>query len=81
MHSLPIRSKLACGTAVALLCVLGFYSLLSAAPPGKPPFEDSGTQREAMILELREIKELIREQNGLLKDMTAPPHARDKAKK
>ena len=73
------RWILAC--AAALLCMLGFYSLLSAAPPGKPPFEDAVTQRDEMIRELREIKELIKEQNALLKDVIAPPNGRDKAQK
>jgi len=64
----------------ALLCMLGFYSLLPAAPPGTPPFEDAGEQRSQMIRELREIKELIKEQNGLLKDVLAE-HGPDKGKK
>jgi hypothetical protein len=81
MHIPPIRTLGACAAAAGLLCVLGFYSLSSAAPPGKPPFEDSGTQREAMIRELREIKDLIKEQNALLKEAIALPHGRDKAKK
>lgn len=75
MPTLPNRSVLACAAAVAVLCVLGFYSLLSAAPTGgKPPFEDAATQREVMIRELRDIKELIREQNGLLRESLAKPH-------
>jgi hypothetical protein len=82
MQSLPNRSVLACVAAAAVLCVLGFYSLLSAAPAGgKPPFEDAVTQREEMIRELREIKELIREQNGLLKESLAKPHDRIQIKK
>lgn len=81
MHSHSIRSILACAAGAALLCVLGFYGLSSAAPPGKPPFEDSGVQRMEMIRELREIKELIKEQNLLLKEAIAGPNERDKAKK
>lgn len=81
MHTLPIRSILAWATGAALLCVLGFYSLLSAAPPGKPPFEDAVVQRAEMVRELREIKELIKEQNALLKEVIAQPNGRDKAKK
>jgi hypothetical protein len=72
---------MACAAGAALLCVLGFYSLLSAAPPGKPPFDDAGVQRAEMIRELREIKELIKEQNGLLKEAIAVPNGREKAKK
>jgi hypothetical protein len=81
MRSLSIRSKLAGAAGLALLCMLGFYSLLSAAPPGSPPFEDAVTQREQMIQELREIRALIKEQNALLKEVIAPPNARSKAKK
>ena len=81
MHSLPIRSMLACLAGAALLCVLGFYSLSSAAPPGKPPFEDAVAQRAEMVRELREIKELIKEQNGLLKEVIAVPNGRTKPKK
>ncbi|MGI8977863.1 MAG: hypothetical protein ACR2FY_01415 [Pirellulaceae bacterium] len=81
MHSLSIRSILACAAGAALLCVLGFYSLSSAAPPGKPPFEDAAVQRAEMVRELREIKELIKEQNLLLKEAIAGPHGRDQAKK
>ena len=81
MHSRPIRSILACAAGAVLLCMLGFYSLLSAAPPGKPPFEDAVSQRDEMIRELREIKDLIKEQNELLKEAIALPNGRDKAKK
>ena len=56
MHTLSNRSLMACASVAALLCVLGFYSLLSAAPAGKPPFEDAAVQREEMIRELRDIK-------------------------
>ncbi len=81
MHKLPIRSLLACSAGGALLSMLGFYSLLSAAPPGKPPFDDAVTQREEMLRELREIKNLIKEQNALLQEAIALPNGRDKAKK
>lgn len=81
MRSLSMRSKLAGAAGGTLLCMLGFYSLLSAAPPGSPPFEDAGTQREQMIQELREIRALIKEQNALLKEVIVPPNARSKAKK
>jgi hypothetical protein len=56
-------------TANALaLGVLGFYSTSGAAPQsGQPPFNNSVEQREATLRELREIKELLKEQNALLK--------------
>ena len=81
MHIPSIRYTFACAAGVALVCMLGFYSLLSAAPPGTPPFEDAVSQRAEMIRELREIKELIKEQNELLKEAIALPNGRDKAKK
>jgi hypothetical protein len=53
--------------AVAL-GVLGFYSTLGAAPQaGQPPFANPIDQRLDMIRELREIKELLKEQNNLLR--------------
>ena len=82
MRTLPVRALAPCAAVVGLLCMLGFYSLSSAAPAGgKPPFEDAAMQRGEMIRELREIKELIREQNGLLKESLAKPHERVPVKK
>jgi hypothetical protein len=50
------------------LCMLGFYSQLGAAPPaGQPPFANPIDQRFDMIRELHEIKELLKEQNSLLR--------------
>jgi hypothetical protein len=58
---------LAAANAVAL-SVLGFYSTSGAAPQsGQLPFANSVTQRDDMIQELREIKELLKEQNALLR--------------
>lgn len=63
------------------LCVLGFYSSSGAAPQGgQPPFANSVEQRSETIRELREIKELLKEQNALLrenakiKDASAKPN-------
>ena len=48
--------------------VLGFYSTLGAAPPsGQPPFANPVEQRSDQLRELREIKELLKEQNELLR--------------
>jgi hypothetical protein len=48
--------------------VLGFYQSLGAAPQaGQPPFANPVEQRADMVRELREIKELLKEQNALLK--------------
>ena len=53
---------------VAVAGVLGFYSTIGAAPPaGQPPFANPVEQRADQIRELREIKELLREQNELLR--------------
>ena len=53
---------------IALLCMLGFYSTLGAAPPaGQPPFANPVDQRNDMVRELHEIKELLKEQNALLR--------------
>jgi len=52
----------------AVLSVLGFYHTLGAAPQaGQPPFANPVEQRSDMVRELREIKELLKEQNALLK--------------
>lgn len=59
--------------AAILAVVMGmllFYSTLGAAPPaGQPPFVDATVQREQMLAELRSIRELIKEQNSLLKGL------------
>jgi hypothetical protein len=48
--------------------VLGFYSTLGAAPPmGQPPFANPVEQRADQLRELREIKDLLKEQNELLR--------------
>lgn len=55
-----------------VLSVLGFYSTSGAAPQsGQPPFANSVEQRSEMVRELREIKELLKEQNALLRDSAA----------
>jgi hypothetical protein len=53
---------------VAAVGVLGFYSTLGAAPQaGQPPFANPVEQRADQLRELREIKELLKEQNELLR--------------
>jgi hypothetical protein len=61
---------------LAVASVLGFYSTLGAAPQaGQPPFANQVEQLEEQIRELREIKELLKEQNGLLRGGTGKaPH-------
>lgn len=65
---------LAAGNAIAL-SVLGFYSTSGAAPQsGQPPFNNAVEQRDSMVRELREIKELLKEQNSLLRSGAAKPN-------
>jgi hypothetical protein len=53
---------------VVVASVLGFYSTLGAAPQaGQPPFANPVDQRADQVRELREIKELLKEQNELLR--------------
>ena len=53
---------------VLVVGVLGFYSTLGAAPQaGQPPFANPVEQRADQVRELREIKELLKEQNALLR--------------
>ena len=67
---MPIDSRwlwLVTGNCLAL-SVLGFYSTLGAAPQaGQPPFANPVEQRADQLRELREIKELLKEQNELLR--------------
>jgi hypothetical protein len=52
----------------ALLGVLGFYQTTAVAnQAGKPPFANAIEQRMEMIVHLQEIKELLKEQNALLR--------------
>lgn len=53
---------------VVTLGVLGFYRTSGAAPQaGQLPFSNAVEQRNAMVRELREIKDLLKEQNALLR--------------
>jgi hypothetical protein len=61
--------------AAFALGMLLFYSTLGAAPPaGTPPFVDATVQREEMLRELRSIRDLLKEQNALLKDVLQKNH-------
>ena len=58
---------------VLAVSVLGFYSTLGAAPQaGQPPFANPVEQRADQLRELREIKELLKEQNALLRENATP---------
>jgi hypothetical protein len=47
--------------------LVGVRTSGAAPQSGQPPFNNSVEQREAQVRELREIKELLKEQNALLK--------------
>jgi hypothetical protein len=67
---LPAWSMLVIVNGIGL-SVLGFYSSSGAAPQGgQPPFANAVEQRNEMIRELREIKELLKEQNAMLRGTT-----------
>jgi len=52
---------------VLCYCVLSFYRTTDAAvKPAPPPFANAVEQRMEMVNQLREIKELLKEQNALL---------------
>ncbi len=49
-------------------CELSFYRTSEAAPKAaQPPFANSVQQRMEMIAELKAIRELLKEQNALLR--------------
>jgi len=50
---------------VALWCMLGFSSTTTAAPT--QPFGNAVEQRQQIVRELREIKDLLKTQNSLLR--------------
>ena len=78
-HSL---TALAVSAMFATGSVLLFYSTLGAAPPaGQAPFVDATVQREEMLQELRSIRDLIKEQNGLLKEVLQKNHGNQPAKR
>ena len=63
---------------VLTLCTFGAYQLsLAQSKGGQLPFANSNEQRSEMVNELREIKELLKEQNTLLKE-GASKNAADK---
>jgi hypothetical protein len=65
---------------LVVVSVLGFYSTSGAAPQsGQPPFANPVDQRAEQIRELREIKELLKEQNSLLRGGANKAHAANSA--
>lgn len=62
--------------------MLGFYSLqVSGQAPTPAPFVDAAEQRNVMISELKEIHALLKEQNGLLRQMVPKTNGREATKK
>ena len=79
-NSRTLRWTLLVTANAVALGVLGFYSTLGAAPPaGQPPFANPIDQRLDMIRELREIKELLKEQNSLLRGGADKTHVANPA--
>ena len=67
-NAISARWMILLAASALMVGVLGFYSTSGAAPQaGQPPFNNSVEQRESQLRELREIKELLKEQNALLK--------------
>jgi hypothetical protein len=67
-HIPSLRWSLLIAANAVAVGVLGFYSTSGAAPQsGQPPFANSVEQRLETLQELREIKELLKEQNALLR--------------
>ena len=83
MNASPsIRWVLLLAANAVLLGVLGFYSTSGAAPQsGQPPFANSIEQRAEMVQELREIKELLKEQNALLRGGATKTDASEKPRR
>ncbi len=53
---------------VLCCCVLSFYQTSSAQPPqAKEPFANSVEQRMEMVKVLAEVRDLLKEQNALLR--------------
>jgi len=70
-------------TGVLFAGVLGFYGTSDAAPRsgGQPPFANAVEQRMEMISLLREIRDLLKEQNALLRNGEAKVQVAESPKK
>lgn len=67
------RSAGALCLAAVLAGMLGFFSVTRAEPNPLPlPFTMAEDQRTEMIGQLREIKELLKEQNAILRQLAKP---------
>lgn len=64
--------------AVLAVGMLGLYRTTFAQQRGNPlPFANSVEQRDTMVRELQEIKELLREQNTLLRTLVSNAASKD----
>ena len=67
---------------VVFCCVLSFYQATAAAPAkAKQPFANAVQQRIEMINQLKEIKNLLKEQNALLRSGSLTVVTSDSEKK
>ena len=77
-----LRWTLLLAANAAVLGMLGLYGICGAAPQsGQPPFANSIEQRAEMVVELREIKELLKEQNALLRGGAIKSEAGEKPRR
>jgi hypothetical protein len=82
MRTSTARWTLLLAANLAALGMLVFYSTSGAAPQsGQPPFANSLEQRAEMVQELREIKELLKEQNALLRGGAAKIETSEKPRR
>lgn len=64
----PAHWIVAAAVGVAVCCMLSFYQTTSAAPPAAGgPFANPTELRLETVEQLKEIKELLKEQNALLR--------------
>jgi len=63
----PRRWGLLMVAAVLCCCVLSFYQTTDAQSSSRPTLANAPQDRQAMIANLKEIKELLKEQNALLR--------------
>lgn len=81
-RSPSLRWTLLLAANAAAVGVLGLYGTSGAAPQsGQPPFANSIEQRAEIVVELREIKELLKEQNALLRGGAAKTQVSDKPRR
>jgi len=69
------------GANALFCCVLSFYQMSDAAPPGPTqPFASSIEQRNDMVAQLKEVNAQLKEMNALLRSGNLQVVIRDPAK-